>query len=969
MQPQSFLLRFLVSIFLLVSNVSVLIAQNSILQPVPGFPSTDVYDLLTDSKGFLWIAHNGGISKYDGINFINYSNPRQTSLSVTGLLEDRYGRIWFHNFTGQIFYIRNGKMNLLSAYESSSEPNFPRIGLFKDMLVATTKRGLFICDVKTLKCHYEKCSDPVSRGTTSLSIHTNQIIAYGNRCWYIFKPGAGLKRAYFNKTDTRLIDENVGTLNVETYRDTAFLFCNPGRVLYKLSSKHDSLKVCQMQQFDYYINTVSVQQNGYLVNTVKSSVESPDNRLIYGYNITSLSVDKQGHKWYGSLGKGLLTNLESENPLKDRCFITLLNNDIIRCLLKFDNTLLIGTQNGRLINYNPRNNSATLLVELPPKSNGISYLKWLNKDALLIGSPTKTFIYNIRLKRVEQTFLYMSVKQADTIDHSLVLATSPGLIITPLSTHQNYAAWESMFHSRFKGFNVINGDQFSFWGVEQRAKAVCCIPETGTIWAALKNGLYRIDKAGLSPFFFNGFPVYASCLATYGNKVITGTFNNGILIIDGTNIKHLTTDDGLLADNIVQLKVLNDNLWIYNSGLVQVFDLRTLKIVNSYQLPGISDGIVTDSEDINGLPYLANANGLYKISSTNLANSYDIYLNSFMVNGRDTGMVNNLMLSHDENDVQINVGVPSLLDGKNIVIKYRLAANSGSKWNYGRAGERNFRFASLMPGSYRFEAIAGRPQTGISGSSVQINFTIQSPWWKRWWSLGLMGIMAASMIVGAARLYYLSLLSKEKSDFEKKLAIEKERQRISSDMHDDIGASLSAMKLFTGSIEQADDNNTNVHRIYEMMGDLSNKVRDIIWRLDNKSDTLECLMNFIETSSCNLFKYATAKINISLPNVIPDVEISSDRRQDIFLVVREALNNIIKHSGASCASLQFEIIAGYLHITIRDNGIGMQISPGSVSTGYGVANMKERVRNLGGQMRVETNNGTVITLKIPLSIS
>jgi len=966
MMPRFFTLRFFSGLFLFSLFLTTTIAQPKQLTQIPGFPSTEVYDLLTDSKGFLWIAHNGGISKYDGINFINYSSPLQTSPNVTGLIEDKYGRIWCHNFTGQIFYLQNGRMNLLEAYDSKDEPNFPRIGLFKDMLVATTKNGLFICDINTLKCHYEKCNDPLCRGTTSLSIQSNQIIALGNRCWYIFKPGNGLKIAHFNRADARLIEENVGTLNVETFRDTAFLFCNPGRVLYKLSSKHDSLQVCEMQQLDYFINTISVQKNGYLVNTVRRSIETPGNRVLNGYDITSLSIDKTGHRWYGTLGKGLMTNLESENPLKDRCAIPLLNNDLIECLLKYDNELLIGTQDGKLISYDPNTTVSKLLLELPAKSNGISYLKALDKNDILVGSPTKTFIYNIKLNRVEHTFLYMSVKQADTIGNAIILATSPGLIAQPLDSSVNYVAWKKSFMQHFKGFSDINGERFSFLGIEQRAKAVCCLQKTKTIWASLKNGLYSINNTGFLPFFYNGMPVYSSCLTTYGDKVVVGTFNNGILIIDGDDIKHLTTADGLLSNNILQIKISNENLWVYDNGLVQVFNIKTLKIADNYQLPDLSAGIVTDSEDIDGHPYLANAGGLFKISPTKFIDRYGTYLNAITVNGKDTGTINHLTLNYGQNDIQINVGVPSLLDGKDIVIKYRLGNNAAAKWTYGKAGERNFRFESLMPGNYHFEAMAGRPQTGIAGSPMEINFIITSPWWKRWWAISVMGLTGALVIMGIARLYYLNLLANEKAEFEKKLAVEKERQRISSDMHDDFGASLSAMKLYTSSIWQSGDDNNNYHEMYDMMDDLSHKVREIIWRLDNKSDTLESLIYFIERTSYTLFKHAGPAIKISLPDAIPEVAISSDKRQDIFLAVREALHNIIKHSGASNASLQFEISRAHLQITVTDNGRGIQSLSAGHQPGYGLRNIKERISNLGGQIRVEINNGTILKLKIPL---
>src|SRR4051812_33537353 len=79
-------------------------------------PNKVVYKLLIDKKGFLWIANDFGVTRYDGINFTTFSNPNQISLAATGLLEDQQGRIWFSNFSGQIFYIENNIMHLLEAF-------------------------------------------------------------------------------------------------------------------------------------------------------------------------------------------------------------------------------------------------------------------------------------------------------------------------------------------------------------------------------------------------------------------------------------------------------------------------------------------------------------------------------------------------------------------------------------------------------------------------------------------------------------------------------------------------------------------------------------------------------------------------------------------------------------------------------------------------------------------------------------
>ncbi|MBS1503401.1 MAG: hypothetical protein JST32_15135, partial [Bacteroidetes bacterium] len=246
--------------------------QNNRLKTVPGSPSSEIYDLLVDSKGFLWVAHNAGISKYDGIGFTNFSNPLQSSLSTTGLVEDKYGRIWFSNFTGQIFYIQNGHMTLLAAYKSTDENSFPRIGILGDQIIATSRKGIFICDTKSLKCHYEYGSVAGTAGTTSLCILDKRVVLYGNGRWYMYTRQGGLKTVYFgNNTENQLIKASSSTLCARSFHDTVFLFSNPAGLLYKLIISGDVIKICGKKKFESFINTISVTKNTYLINTINKS--------------------------------------------------------------------------------------------------------------------------------------------------------------------------------------------------------------------------------------------------------------------------------------------------------------------------------------------------------------------------------------------------------------------------------------------------------------------------------------------------------------------------------------------------------------------------------------------------------------------------------------------------------------------------------------------------------------------------
>ena len=129
-------------------------AQDFKAQKVKGLPTDEVYALLADSKGFIWVAHSLGISRYDGVSFTNFHHPKEMGLGITDLLEDQQGRIWLHNFNGQIFYIEKEEMHLLKEYRFEQESSFPRMAVLGNELVASSDKGLFICNTQNLQCKY-----------------------------------------------------------------------------------------------------------------------------------------------------------------------------------------------------------------------------------------------------------------------------------------------------------------------------------------------------------------------------------------------------------------------------------------------------------------------------------------------------------------------------------------------------------------------------------------------------------------------------------------------------------------------------------------------------------------------------------------------------------------------------------------------------------------------------------------------
>jgi signal transduction histidine kinase len=166
---------------------------------------------------------------------------------------------------------------------------------------------------------------------------------------------------------------------------------------------------------------------------------------------------------------------------------------------------------------------------------------------------------------------------------------------------------------------------------------------------------------------------------------------------------------------------------------------------------------------------------------------------------------------------------------------------------------------------------------------------------------------------------------------EKQLAIQFERQRISAEMHDDIGAGLSGIRLLTEMTKnkvKGTAASSEVEKIYDSVGDISAKMKEVIWSLNTENDELSSLISYIQRQARSWLENYPCQLNITIPEKIPDVEIDGESRRNIFLTVKEAVHNIIKHSGADKVTIDIACDE-QLIITVSDNGKGMHIDENS----------------------------------------
>ncbi len=212
--------------------------------------------------------------------------------------------------------------------------------------------------------------------------------------------------------------------------------------------------------------------------------------------------------------------------------------------------------------------------------------------------------------------------------------------------------------------------------------------------------------------------------------------------------------------------------------------------------------------------------------------------------------------------------------------------------------------------------------------------------------------------------YQNQLLQKE---LEKQKLIEKERERISHDMHDDLGAGISALKLQAEFLKQkAEDEElkSDIEELLKTSEEMNLSMREMLWSLNSGNDTLGSFVDYAKTYAQNFLKKTTIQLVIEDEDLIFETVISTEQRRNLFLCLKEALNNAYKHSSSSQIKLLFTQKDHEFIMKVSDNGIG--IKPGNPE-GNGLRNMKRRMQEQNGHCEFTTENGMHILFKLDVN--
>jgi signal transduction histidine kinase len=219
--------------------------------------------------------------------------------------------------------------------------------------------------------------------------------------------------------------------------------------------------------------------------------------------------------------------------------------------------------------------------------------------------------------------------------------------------------------------------------------------------------------------------------------------------------------------------------------------------------------------------------------------------------------------------------------------------------------------------------------------------------------------------------WYLNMrIRKKQIEFEKLQAVEKERTRIATDMHDDLGAGLSRIKFLSETVEMKKELQQPIDSEISSIGnyakEMIGKMGEIVWALNEKNDSLSDLLSYTRAYAVEYLLNNGISCHVNAPAVFPSVFVSGEFRRNIYLTIKEALHNIIKHAGAVNVIITI-CIDKTLQIGIQDDGVGFDerhIRPYS----NGLNNMQKRMKDILGNLEIIRNQGTTIVLSAPLPV-
>jgi len=922
-----------------------------------GLPSVSISSLLVDHEGTLWIGTSGsGLCrlKQGRIEIISGSDNQPGSDTIKCLAEDATGRLWVGT-DGGLRYCENGKLMGNSAFGSLRRAPIACLLRSRDgttLWIATRNYGLFSYqDGKLEPCigptDHEKiageCLLDDRQGRFWVGIGNGMVLCRNHSQWRVLSETNGLPFAFITSM-TEDADGTVwgGSLDAGLYRFDGTNF--------NLVSHKDGL--------------------------------SAD-------DIRSLYCDREGNLWIGTRTGGL-------DRLSRRRLIVASNaqgltNDFTHSVAQTpDGTLWVGTVGGSVYRGDPSG-----FQPFRPKDSRVYYHATVFP---MLTAPDGSLWWGAAFGLLH----WQANRLADCITNEPWVQDA---IVTALQNDPRGGMWIGTSAGHL--VRMQNGHFTEFPEQLTRATITSLAVETnGALWVGTMASGLKFIPEGMSTVLSitNGLPAKAAVCALYLDRDDTlwiGTAGGGLSCRRAGRLTNFTPSQGLPPATVLQI-VEDDHhyLWLgCRRGIFRVSKAALLDLAAGNpgflqtRAFGLNDGMLTEEcsggfcpaglKTASGLICISTVKGLVFLNPGELDHEMQppkVLLEEARVSGMEQGFVGSgapgenpvsglpaqprLVIGPGKRDIELHYTAIGFSAPEKIGFRYKLDPLD-SDWTEAGA-QRTFTYPHLPAGEFTFHVQAcnadglwNRPDTTLAITAQP--FFWETPWFHVAAALLLSGVLAGSSWLVLRHRFRLRLARLQALN-----AIERERLRISKDMHDHVGGVLTQVSQLTDMGLNETDDQSLVKKRFERIGDRARAavqaLDEIVWATNPKNDNLASFAEYISRFSDEFFEYTDIRCWQEVPATLPALPLRADVRHNVFLAVREALNNTLKHSQCAEVWLKMRIDEREVTLKIEDNGIGFTptaTGPG----GNGLGNMEARLAECGGRVSLASfpGSGTRVT--------
>lgn len=462
--------------------------------------------------------------------------------------------------------------------------------------------------------------------------------------------------------------------------------------------------------------------------------------------------------------------------------------------------------------------------------------------------------------------------------------------------------------------------------------------------------------------------IRAFCEDVFG-RMWAGTRYGGCMILGDNNVQVLSAANVLPSDAVWTIsRDSSGSMWLGTSqGLVAIDPSTLLPHPAGNDL--VRKAVVSSGVSRKGMLWYVTPTGLGHIDRSRLHKSspnLEVRLVRMDVHGSPVDVTRPLAFAHSQNSVVFTFLASTLRNARDVLYQYRLG---DVDWEM-PTPERSVAYASLRPGEYTFEVRATRVRGGEFGTPASVSFTIAPPYWETWW-FRLVSLFAVGGLAFAFYRRRIRVLEREKQtqqEFSRRLleSQENERKRIAGELHDSLVQELLVAKnrslMALKNVEDVQRVGRELEEISSAVGSAIDEVREIAHNLRPYQLDRMGFSKAVRSLMARLSESSTIRLDASIDDV--DAEMNEATIIHLYRIIQEALNNILRHSGAACASVSLKLHDRSVELQIRDDGRGM---PADKPTGFGLDGIAQRVSFIGGthEIRSVAGGGTSLLIRIP----